>query len=157
MIKAEVVAMPALLKSALVSALVMIPSVLSGFYLMDHRVPVQYAYFVACSIVLLAVFDFATVIFIEQYRSRLGKMTLPALLGAIAIIFLFIVMESLNRFIEDLGYSFLTPFIAAMMLLISAAVFTEKNTILKIYLGINAIALMLLWAMGASDKIMMPF
>lgn len=149
--------MPDFLKSVLVGTLVIIPSVLTGYYLMDNPVPTQYAYFVACSVLFLSVLDFAIVVFIEQYRDRLGRVTMPALLSAIAVIFMFIIMESLNRFIKELGYSYLTPFIAVTILLIYAAVFTEKNMLLKVYLGINSIALMLFWAMGFSNKIMMPF
>jgi len=32
-----------------------------------------------------------------------------------------------------------------------------KKPVAKIYLGINAIALMLLWSPGAADRIVMPF
>lgn len=124
---------------------------------MDSHVPVQYAYFVVCTVLLLAVLDFATVVFIEQYHKRLGKLTLPSLLAAIAVIFLYMVMESFNRFFEQLGYGFLTPLVVIVVLMIYAAIFMEKSLLLKSYLGINSVALALLWAMGASDKITMPF
>lgn len=141
----------------LASVLVILPSILSGIYLSENSVPVQYAYFVACTVLLLAALDFATVVFIEQYRSRLGALTMPALLATIAVIFLFIIAESLIRFFEHLGYTFITPVVIAAMLMIYAAIFMEKNMMLKSYLSINSIALALLWAMGASDKITMPF
>lgn len=58
------------LKSILLSPLVILPSVLIGIYLSGNIMPVQYGYYVVCSILLLAIFDFATVVFIEQYRNR---------------------------------------------------------------------------------------
>jgi hypothetical protein len=146
-----------LLKSIFVSTLIILPSVLVGAYLVNSDTPVQYGYFVTCTVILLAVFDFATVVFIEQFRRTLGILTIPSLLGAILIILMFVVMESLNRFYDHLGYSFLTPFVFIAVLAIYAAIFVEKKVMLKAYLSINSIALVLLWLTGITDKITMPF
>ncbi len=144
-------------RNTLISFLMILPSVLLTLFLKGNSVPVQYAYFVACTIVLLAVFDFATVVFIEQFRKNLGKLTLPALLAALGMIFAFMIMEALNRFIEHLGYVLLTPFVFLAVLLIYVAIFMEKNLMLKTYLSINSIALLILWVMGTLDKVTMPF
>jgi hypothetical protein len=145
------------LKSILWSFLILLPSVLLGTFLVNNHVPVQYAYFVSCIIVLLAVFDFTTVIFIEQYRRKLGKPTIPALLSAILVILLFLIAASLSRFFTHLNYGYLTPFVVISLALLYIAIFWEKNIVLKSYLSINSCALSILWAMGASDKIIMPF
>jgi hypothetical protein len=112
---------------------------------------------VSCIIVLLAVFDFTTVVFIEQYRRKLGKPTIPALLGTIFVILLFLIGASVSRFFKHLDYGYLTPFVIVAIALIYIAIFWEKNMALKSYLSMNACALSILWAMGASDKIVMPF
>jgi hypothetical protein len=149
--------MPSHLKSALITLLILSPSLLLGIFLIGDRPPVPYAYFVSCTILLLAAIDFATVVFIEQYRRRLGALTIPAFLGTIFIILMFVIAASLNRFFEHLGYGYMTPFAFAALLLVYAAAFREKNIALKCYLSLNSIALALLWAMGTSDKITMPF
>ncbi|MCE9508474.1 MAG: hypothetical protein K8R48_09230 [Alphaproteobacteria bacterium] len=145
------------LKSILWSFLIILPSILLGTFLVNNHVPVQYAYFVSCIIVLLAVFDFTTVVLIEQYRRKLGRATIPALLSAIFVILMFLIAASLSRFLKHLDYSYLTPFVVAAVLLIYIAIFREKNIVMKSYLSINSCALSILWAMGASDKIVMPF
>lgn len=149
--------MPAWLKTHLLSALILTPSALLVFTMVDNHMPVPYAYFVACIILLLAAFDFATVVFVEQYRSKLGALTIPALLATIFMILVYVIASSLNRFFEHLGYAYLDIPVMIVLLSVYAATFREKNTLLKWYLGLNAVGLALLWAMGVSDKVMMPF
>jgi len=149
--------MHACFKSFFTSTPVVALSVLTGVYLLRGYVSAQYAYFVTCAVLLLAAFDFATVVFIEKYRSTLGALTLPAFLAALGTIFLFIVVESFNRLFEGFGYTLTMPFVAVAVLMIYAAIFMEKNMMLKICLGINSLALALLWALGATDMITLPF
>jgi len=144
------------LKSIITSALVILPSVLVGVYVLFDETPVHYGYLVTCTVMLLAIFDFATVVFIEQFRRDLGKLTLPALLGTLLVILMFVIMESINRF-HDFGYQLMTPLVFIAVLLIYAAVFLEKRIMLKSYLSINSIALLLLWITGTTGRIMMPF
>ncbi len=145
------------MKSLLLSPLLILPSVVLGIFLSRTVVPVQYGYYVCCTVLLLAVFDFATVIFVDQYRDSLGRATIPALLGTIAVILLFVIIESLNRFFFQLGYGYLTPFVVAALLLTYAAIFIEKNTLLKVYISINSLALVLLWTTGITGRVAMPF
>lgn len=153
----EVAFMTESLKSFIASTLIVLLSALIGTYLLRSDAPVHYAYFVTCTIILLAIFDFVTVVFIERFYTTLGILVIPALISTILIIFMFVVIESLNRFYDHLGYAFLTPFVFIAVLLIYAAIFLEKNAMLKTYLGINSVALLLLWATGTADKITMPF
>ena len=146
-----------LLKSSIISAIILAPALIAAIYLVENQGPIHAPYLVACVILLLAALDFALVIIIEPYRSKFSKLTLPAFIGAMAIVLLFVIMEAANRFFENLGYSVLTPVVAAGVVLLYATVFTEKNIVLKCYLSINSVALMFLWAMGAIDKITLPF
>jgi len=147
----------AFVKSSVISILVLIPSVLTGFYLMENQTSLPYPYMIAYAILLWAILDFIIVVLIEPYRRILGMLTIPAFIGTISIVMLFIIAESINRFFNHLGYNLLTPFVIAAILLIAVAVFWEKNIVLKCYLGLNSIILIVLWALGASDKITMPF
>lgn len=147
----------ALFKSALISLVILSPSLLSGIFLIENHVPVTHAYLVACLILLLAVLDFVMVVLLEPYRRRLGALTMGAFIVTISIILLFIMTNALHRFFDHLGYDYLTPFVVAGELLLVAAVFFEKNAALKCSLSLNSIALAVLWAMGAADKVTMPF
>lgn len=148
--------MTANLKSIGTSALIILPSVLTGIYLMYDDTPVHFGYLVTCTVLLLAIFDFATVAFIEQFRRTLGALTLPALLSSILIILMFVIVESLSRY-GYLSYKVMTPLVFAAIILIYAAIFLEKKNMLKSYLSINSIALLLLWITGTTGKITMPF
>jgi hypothetical protein len=143
--------------AVMLNILILTPSVFLAAYLRINSVPLQYAYFVTCTVLMLAVFNFATVVFISQSGKKFAQVTIPALLSVICIILMFVIMESLNRFYSNLGYGLLTPFVAFVMMLIYVSVFVEKNMVLKAYLGINVAAPMLLWAMSMSGKIVMPF
>ena len=145
------------MKSLLVSLLALLPSTLVWAYLLNNNISMEYAWLMAYGILLWGVLDFIIVIFIEPYRRSIGKLTIPAFIATISVILLFIIMEGINRFVKHLGYGVLTPFVALAALLIAAAVFRERNAALKGYLSFNNALLGLLWAMGAVDKIAMPF
>ncbi|MBI3441492.1 MAG: hypothetical protein HY052_06785 [Proteobacteria bacterium] len=146
-----------MLKSILFGIAIILPSVLSEMYLKNHGVPAQYAFLTASAVVFLAVLDFIIIIAIEPFRRSLSILTIPTLLSSIAVIFLYMVTESLNRFFEHLGYAFLSVPVVTAGLLIYVAILWEKKIFLKSYLCLNSIALELLWAMGNTDKITMPF
>lgn len=146
-----------LFKSAMISLLTLSPSLMAGLYLLDNRVPLHSPYATGCIVLLLAAADFMGLLFLEPYRRHLSRLTLPALVGAMTVVFLFVLVDALNRFIENLGFSFLAPFAAAGLILLYAALFAEKNIALKVFLCLNSIAVMLLWAMGSIDKVSMPF
>lgn len=139
------------------SILMLIPSPLLGILLMESKMPLQYPVLVAYTVLFLAAVNFITVVLIEPYRRREGKLTLSALLAAIAVILLYAVSETVNRFVEHLGYEWLTPLVAAGVLLLYAAIFREKSVALKFQLSVNSIALAILWMAGSADKITMPF
>jgi hypothetical protein len=143
--------------AAMLNILIVTPSIFLGVYLRVNAVPLQYASFVTCTVLMLAGFNFATVVFIAQTGRKFAQVTTPALLSVISIILMFVIMESLNRFYPVLGYGILMPFVAFVLLLVYVSIFIEKNTLLRAYLGINASAPMLLWAMSMSGKIVMPF
>jgi hypothetical protein len=148
---------PAFFKSITVNAAVLAPAMLSGIYLIENLAPSGHAYFIACAILILAVINFVTIALIEPYRRNLGKLTIPAFICAIGLVLLFVMTDALNRFFDHLGYNWLTPLVAIVTLLIYIAVLREKNIALKCHLSINSIALSILWAMGAIDKITLPF
>lgn len=144
-------------KSLIISTLFFLPSPVMGYFLQVTRAPMESPYFVACAILALAVLNFIIVALLEQHRPRLGGLTLPALLCTVAVIFMFVTAESLNRFFEHLGYNWLSPFVAVSVLFIYIAIYREKSLALKSHLCLNSIALQILWILGAANKVTMPF
>ena len=140
-----------------ISLIAIVPSTTVGILLKDHNVPVEYAQLVATTVLFLAAFNFATVIFIEQYRNIINRLTIPALIASTAIIFMFMIAASLNRFFPQLGYNYITPFLFSVVLLDYVAILKTKIYTLKFYLSLNTIALFILWAMGTAKIFTMPF
>ncbi len=140
-----------------ISLIVIIPSAIIGLLLKDHTVPVHYSHMVGITVLLLAVFNFTTVVMIEGYNDVIKKFTIPAIVASTAIIFMFIIAESLNRFLTEMGYSYITPFLFIVILFTYFAVFKEKHFILKTYLSLNTLALYILWAMGSAETFTTPF
>ncbi len=139
-----------------ISLIAIVPSVIIGMLLKDHNIPVHYSHMVGITILLLAVFNFTTVVLIDEY-DNIKRLTIPALVAATAIIFMFIIAESLNRFLMQMGYSYITPFLFIVNLFTYMAIFREKNYVLKLYLSLNTIALFILWAMGCAETFTTPF
>lgn len=144
-------------KSASGSLLVLAPSLLAGLYLVETRVPLHAPYAISGATLLLAAVDFIIVFSLEPYRRHLSSLSLPALLGAVAVVLLFTITDTMNRFIDHLGYGFLSPFSAASIALLYAATFIERHMPMKALFCLNSIAVMLLWALGSVDKVSMPF
>jgi hypothetical protein len=137
--------------------LILSPSLAAGMGLLGNNLPLQPALKISLAILLLASVNFGTAIMLDPYRRYFSKLAPPALVSMVAIVFSFIITESLKQFFQHLGYGLLTPFIVACLALIYTAILVEKNIPLKCLLSLDSIALMFLWALGASDKFTMPF
>ena len=145
------------IKSVSIGILALSPSLATGMYLLDNSALLEEPYQTICLILLIAAIDLALLVILDPYRRDLSKLTLPALFSTMAIVLLFIITESINRFFEHLGYTFLTPFVIACIALIYTAIFLERNIALKFYLSLNSIAVIFLCVLGATNRIMMPF
>jgi hypothetical protein len=146
-------------KSASASVAILVPSMMTGMYLIKHyRAPLHAPFQIVCLILLLASVNLGTVIMIDAYRNHFSKLTPPALISMITTVLLFVVTESFNRFFDNhIGYGFLTPLVIACIGFIYANIIVEKNIVMKFFLSLNSIAVMFLWALGSADKFTMPF
>lgn len=140
-----------------ISLIAIVPSTTVGILLKDHNVPIEYAQLVITTLLMLAAFNFATVVFVEQYRKQLSRMTMPALILSTAIIFMYVIAASLNRFVIELGYNYITPFLFGTIIYDYLTILREKIYTLKFYISLNTIALFILWAMGTAKIFTMPF
>ena len=146
-----------LLKSLIVSLAVCIPSFCLSVYLMEANLQWTQPGLITTAILGLMIGNFIMVVVLEQYRHKLGALTFPALLAAIALVMLYVMTGAINRFADNLGYEWLYPVVLSVLLLSYLAIFKEKTLLMKCQLGFNGIALTVLWCLGAADKIALPF
>jgi len=132
-------------------------SFLFGIFLKDIPISIDYSYLISISLLILGLFNFGFIVYLEQYRKVIGRLTIPSLAISELIIFTFVLIESFNEYIPHVDYNYITPFILLAVILTYIAVFKEKKRFLKIYLGLNTIGLLLLWSMAIIDKVVMPF
>jgi hypothetical protein len=140
-----------------INILVLAPSLAAGLGLLNDALPLQPALKISYLILFLASVNFATVIMLEPYRRHFSKLSPAALLTVVAVVFLFIVNESLKMYFPHMDYSLLTPLIVAGVVLVYTTILAEKSVPLKCLLSLDSIALMFLWGLGAADKFTMPF
>jgi hypothetical protein len=105
----------------------------------------------------MAALNFVLVVVLEQCRSRIGPFTLQALLGEIGVVMLFVIAAAINRFVGDVGFSWMMPAVLLYLALGAVAVFRERRVSLKFLLGLNALAMAALWGVGAMGKVVLPF
>lgn len=146
-----------LVKSYVYSLLISLPSLAITIYLTQFRVEWWSVQVVLSMILFVSIVNFIALVTLEEYRSRLGTFTIPVLLAACGLILLFALIGGVNRFYPGVGYHWLFPIVALVIVFKYLAMFKEKNLALKFYLAINIIALAALWGLGKADKIALPF
>ena len=146
-----------LVKSVITSLLVCVPTFCASVWVMEAK-PLWTTPAVTMLVILgMTAANFAALVFLEHYRTRIGGLTLPTIVGAVGIVVLFVIAESLNRFVRDFGYDWLFPVIMIYLLLSFVAIFREKVVMLKLHLSLNVVVIAILWTLGAADKIALPF
>ena len=145
------------IKTAGIGILMLCFSVAAGVYLLDNRPPPQSSYQLSCIILFLASINIATVIMMDPFHHYFSKFTPSAIIGMEAVVLLFIITESLNRFLGHFGYSFLTPLLIACQALIYTTIVLEKSFALKSLLCLDSVAVVLLWDLGVTGNFTMPF
>jgi hypothetical protein len=146
-----------MLKSLLVSLAVCLPAFCLAVWLIEKPVAWTSPPLVVLCILGLTAANFATIIFLEYYRASIGRLTLPALLGAVAVVLLYMIAQSMDRFVHDIGYNWLFPAVACFLLLSACAIFRERQLLLKGYLALNTVAMAVLWGLGDMDRMTLPF
>lgn len=146
-----------LIRSHATSMLVCVPAFCLSVWIMETYIPWPSPALVMTGVMGVAAVNFLLIVALERWRSRLGTLTLPALLGAVGIVMLFMIAQGVNRFYMDFGYGWLLPAVVFYMMLSSVAIFRERFVALKCYLALNAVALSVLWGLGAADKVALPF
>ena len=133
------------------------PCTLLSIFIMQKHFSFHQPWLWMLGILALGVLDFLAAILLEPMKRELGSLTLPALLGSCGMVLFYVLAQTLNRYIEHLGYDWLLPFVIASLGLCYAGIFLEKNAHLKCYLALNGLALTVLWCLGAADKVALPF
>ena len=144
-------------KTATTSILILSPSLAAGVCLLENELPLQEALRTSVMILFLASVNFAVAIMLDPYRGNYSRLTPPSLIGMVTVVLSYAIFEALNRFDGHLGYGWLTPFVVACVALIYTTVFLEKNIVMKCLHSLSGIALIFLWALGATERFTMPF
>ncbi|MEZ0260781.1 MAG: hypothetical protein ACAH80_07210 [Alphaproteobacteria bacterium] len=146
-----------LVKSYVYSLCISLPTLAAVIYLTQFRVEWWSGQVVLSMVLFVSIINFIALVTLEEYHSRLGTFTIPVLLAACGLVVLFALISGVNRFYPGLGYHWLFPVIALVIVFKYLAMFKERNLALKFYLAINIIALAALWGLGKADKIVLPF
>lgn len=135
----------------------MTPAVFLAIFTVDKKVPIPHAMIAGWGIMLLAAANCAAAVMAEEYRRQISRLSIPAILGSVCVILMFLGVAALNRFFEHMGYKFIAPLAIAAFLLVGIAALAERKMTLKLWLGINGLGLTLVWAMVASERVTLPF
>jgi len=146
-----------LLASTFISMLVCLPGVALMTWLLKGHISLEQPQILMLLIIAVGAADFVALVWLDGYRRRIGPLTLPALAGGTGLVLLYLIAQGVNRFFSDFGYNWIFPIAIVAMLACYAAIFGEKTTVMKIYLGVNGIALSVLTCLGHADKIALPF
>ena len=146
-----------LIVSLLTSLAVSVPAFCATIYLMESNLSWNTPALVTLVVIAVAAANFATIIALEHFRANIGTLTLPALLATVGLILLFVMMEGINRFFYDFGYRWLFPVLVIALGLSFLAIFKEHKFLIKCQLGFNSMALAVLWGLGVTGKVALPF
>lgn len=146
-----------LVKSYVISLVISIPCIGITYFLANVNTDWPMAHGIFGIIMLVSVVNFVALVALEEYRSKLGSFTIPAMIAATFIVLLIVVIVAISRYVPSLHYQWLFPVIFFVIAFKYLAMFREKNLALKFYLAVNIIALAALWGLGIQGKISLPF
>lgn len=145
------------LKTVLIGLLMAAPAAGVSAMLMDTRMAWPHATTVMLCIYGLTMANFLALVAIEPYRNRIGDLTIPALLLFISMIFAYTMTETIERFVANYGFTWLTPVCIVALAVIYGSVVREKFLLMRLFLCLNGLALTVLWCLGDADKVSLPF
>ena len=148
---------PVLTRSFILSLCVCLPAFGASVYVIERGFDAAHPAVVMLALLLLAALNFLTIVLLEHYSRRLGTLTLPALLAPVGLVLLFMIAEGVNRYFHDFGYRWLLPVAMVALALSFIGAFSERRPLLKCQMAFNAVAIAILWTLGAADKVSLPF
>ncbi len=149
-----------LFKSLSASLAIIAPCLATMLMLRDSRLPQDFPILFSCLILIVMSVNFGTAIMIEPYRKDFSRLTPSALLSASGVILISAIAAAVTSFLNSgisFSYAYVAPLVIASLALIYLTIFTERNIVMKAYLGLNAIALLFLWMLGTSGNFTLPF
>lgn len=147
-----------LLKSTTASLGLCVPSLCLCVYLMQTRVDWAHPAMTAMVALSVGALNLGVIVALDPVRRELGRLTMPALLSTVAVVLLYTMTEAINRFVQDIGYTWLFPLVVATLAVSFMAIFIEGKVPLKFLLAVNALTLATLWGLGVSGRLSaLPF
>lgn len=133
------------------------PGLIFGLYTLSHNVNWPTPSLIMPFILALGAGSFTLIAVLDSMHARTGQWTMPGLLSVTGIVMLFMIAEAANRFLGDFGYGWLLPVALSAQAVLYVAIFTERGLLLKTVLLLDSFAISVLWGLGASDRMFMPF
>lgn len=143
--------------SAPLSFVIAAPSlVLALFFMQSHftsGAPEQWV----IGVLGFAALNLLCALALEPYLSRLGRLTMPALLGAVAVVLLYLLADVVDRHFVAVNGELLLPFLVPGMGLCYLGIFREPSVALRLLLSLNGLMLALVWCLSAAHDFMLTF
>jgi len=143
--------------SQALSALIAMPSLALGVFFMQSHftsgAPEQWV----IGILGFAAINLLGALALEPHISRLGRLTMPALLGAVAVVLLYLLADVVDRHLVAVNGELLLPFLLPGMGLCYLGIFREPSVALRLLLSLNGLMLALVWCLSAAHDFMLTF
>ena len=146
------------LKSLPASLGLCVPSLCLCVYLMQERIDWAQPAITAMVTLAVGLANIGVIVALDPVRRELGRLTMPALLLTVSVVLLYTITEAMNRFVQDIGYTWLFPLVVITLGVSFIGIFAEAKISLKFLLAINALTLAILWGLGVSGRLSaLPF
>jgi len=146
-----------LTKSYLISMAVSLPSLALLAFFVKLEINWLAPQLWLVGILVLSLVNFIVLICLDNIRNRIGSLTLPTLIGTVGIVLLLVILKAFEEVFYFIDLKLLLPWVALFLIFCPLAIFKEKLIALKIHMGINSIALAVLWSLGNTGMIFLPF
>lgn len=133
------------------------PCTLLSVVMMLRHISLPQPWLLTMGILVFGAADFFAILLLEPARRRIGRLTIPALLAACALVLAYVLAATFNRYVVETGYDWFLPFVIAALGLCYCGVFRERRLALKILLALNGLMLTVLWSLGDMGKVALPF
>lgn len=146
-----------LLRSLVSSMVVGMPSLFTVVWLFRSSPIPEQPSLIALIILGMATANFFIIHTLEKRRPALGRLTLHALVFCVGIVLLYILADTFNRYVRDIGFGWLTAPVLAALGVTYIALLRENFFAVKLLLAMNGVMLGGLWCLGAAAKLALPF
>lgn len=128
-----------------------------SFYILQSHIDWWVPSLITMIFLALVGLNFLALAAADQNRQDVGKLTIPALVAFIFLSVVYLLAETVDRFVFDFGYDWLKPVVGLYAVFCAAAVFMDRKLPVQLLLAFNGIAVTALWNLCDSGKMSWMF